>query len=74
MRSLLCLGWLVGFGVLGLEASATPVKSLDFSIHEEYVSTRALGMGNAFTAGADDFSALFYNFEVRIDSKFKFCR
>jgi hypothetical protein len=40
---------------------ATPVKSLDFTIHEEYTSTRAMGMGNAFTAVADDFSALFYN-------------
>ena len=37
------------------------VKPLDFSIHQEYVSTRALGMGNAFTAVADDHSALFYN-------------
>lgn len=41
--------------------SAAPVKSLDFTIHEEYTSTRALGMGNAFTAVADDHSALFYN-------------
>lgn len=42
-------------------AFAVPVKSLDFTIHEEYTSTRALGMGNAFTAVADDHSALFYN-------------
>ena len=40
---------------------AAPVKSLDFTIHEEYTSTRALGMGNAFTAVADDHSAIFYN-------------
>lgn len=62
MRSLLCLGWLVGWIVIlpGL-ALAEPVKSLDFTIHEEYTSTRALGMGNAFTAVADDHSGLFYN-------------
>lgn len=41
--------------------AAESVKSLDFTIHQEYISTRALGMGNAFTAVADDFSAIFYN-------------
>jgi hypothetical protein len=40
---------------------AQTVKSIDYSIHEEYISTRAMGMGNAFTAVADDFSAIFYN-------------
>lgn len=40
---------------------AETVKALDFTIHQEYISTRALGMGNAFTAAADDFSAIFYN-------------
>lgn len=45
--------------VAGNQAHA--VKSLDFTIHQEYVSTRALGMGNAFAAVADDHSALFYN-------------
>ena len=33
----------------------------DFQIHQEYTSTRALGMGNAFVAVVDDHSALFYN-------------
>lgn len=33
----------------------------DYTIHQEYTSTRALGMGNAFTAVADDHSAMFYN-------------
>lgn len=43
----------------------------DYTIHQEYTSTRALGMGNAFTALADDHSALFYNpaaLAVRKDS------
>lgn len=62
MRSLLRLGW-ISFFTLGLlpSAWAVPVKSLDFTIHEEYVSTRAMGMGNAFTAVTDDHSAIFYN-------------
>ena len=33
----------------------------DYTIHQDYVSTRALGMGNAFTAVVDDMSAMFYN-------------
>ena len=33
----------------------------DFTIYQPYVSARALGMGNAFTAVSDDYSALFYN-------------
>jgi hypothetical protein len=33
----------------------------DYSIHQEYTSTRAMGMGNAFSAVVDDHSALFYN-------------
>ncbi len=36
-------------------------KALDFTIHQEYLSTRALGMGNAFTAVVDDHSAVLYN-------------
>jgi hypothetical protein len=40
-------------------ASAT--KALDFSIHQDYISTRALGMGNAVAAAVDDTSAIFYN-------------
>lgn len=41
--------------------AADTVKALDFTIHQEYTSTRALGMGNAFTAVADDHSSMFYN-------------
>lgn len=44
-----------------LAYATIPEKPLDFTIHEEYVSTRAEGMGNAFTAVADDHSAVFYN-------------
>lgn len=33
----------------------------DFSIHQQFVSPRALGMGNAFIAVSDDISAVLYN-------------
>ncbi len=33
----------------------------DYTIHHNYESIRAIGMGNAFTALADDYSAIFYN-------------
>lgn len=36
-------------------------ESLDYAIHQEYISTRAMGMGNAFSAVVDDHSAIFYN-------------
>jgi hypothetical protein len=49
------------FMLLSTTAQAQTVKSLDFTIHQEYTSTRALGMGNAFAAVADDHSAIFYN-------------
>jgi hypothetical protein len=57
----LLLGFIFNVTLSITPAFAAPVKSLDFTIHEEYASTRALGMGNAFTAVADDHSAQFYN-------------
>jgi len=48
--------------LLGFNLQAATVKSnLDFSIHQDYISTRAMAMGNAFTAVVDDHSAMFYN-------------
>lgn len=47
--------------MLPIGASAQSYEVKDFTIHNQYVSPRALGMGNAFTALADDYSALFYN-------------
>lgn len=52
---------LLAFGIAVNPVLGQSVKSLDFTIHQEYTSTRALGMGNAFTAVADDHSAIFYN-------------
>lgn len=36
-------------------------SNLNFRIHHEYQSLRALGMGDAFVAVANDYSGLFYN-------------
>ncbi len=50
-------------------------KAPDYTIHQEYTSTRALGMGNAFTAVVDDHSALFYNpaaLALRTDGHLRF--
>ncbi len=47
-------------GFLGV-AESQASEPLNFSIHQGYISTRAMGMGNAFTALADDHNALFYN-------------
>lgn len=50
------------------------VQSTDFTVHQEFISVRAVGMGNAFTAVVDDTSAFFYNpaaLAWRKDSEFK---
>lgn len=36
-------------------------EPLSYGIHQQYTSTRALGMGNAFTSVVDDYATLFYN-------------
>jgi len=53
---------IIGLATLGLySGEAFAVKALDFQIHQQYISTRALGMGNAFTATVDDHNAILYN-------------
>ncbi|MCB0412490.1 MAG: hypothetical protein KDD22_08190 [Bdellovibrionales bacterium] len=52
------------FSLLLLSFMGLPVfaqKVVDFTIHQEYLSPRAIGMGNAFTAVVNDHSAIFYN-------------
>lgn len=43
------------------EAAAVTQDSVSNKIHQHYISPRALGMGNAFVAVADDYSSIFYN-------------
>ena len=42
-------------------AHADMVESVSTTIHHSYQSHRALGMGDAFVAVADDYSSMFYN-------------
>lgn len=56
MKSIIC-----SIIVLSLALSANAAQSLNTKLSNSYSSLRALGMGNAFTAVADDYSLLFYN-------------
>lgn len=47
--------------VLSISTSAMAAESLNTKVHNQYQSLRAMGMGNAFTTVADDYSALLYN-------------
>jgi hypothetical protein len=44
-----------------LACVAKAQEGVQTSIHHQYESTRALGMGDAFVATANDYTALFYN-------------
>lgn len=46
---------------LQAHAAAETSEAIDFTIHQHFISARAMGMGGAFTAVADDYAALFYN-------------
>ncbi|HEX4924994.1 MAG TPA: hypothetical protein VFV50_12950 [Bdellovibrionales bacterium] len=53
--------WTFAALLLALPAAAQAADPINYSIHQHYVSPRALGMGNAFVGVADDYNALFYN-------------
>lgn len=68
VRSARCLWLSVGAVALGamllspLRARAVSSgDAIDSTIHQPFVSARALGMGGAFAAIADDYAAMFYN-------------
>jgi len=46
---------------IGTDAAIAQVASTDYTIHQQFLSVRALGMGNAFAAVVDDTSAFYYN-------------
>ncbi|MBL7669781.1 MAG: hypothetical protein JNM39_04790 [Bdellovibrionaceae bacterium] len=56
-----CWKVLLLVSVLFLSASVWADSGVSNTIHHQYVSPRALGMGNAFVAVANDYNALFYN-------------
>jgi hypothetical protein len=63
------------FSLICFFSVAAFAKAPDYTIHQEYVSTRALGMGNAFIAHVDDFSSIFYNpatLAYRTDGHYRF--
>lgn len=41
--------------------SSHAAEAREFGIHQQYLSTRSMGMGNAFTAAVDDHSAILFN-------------
>lgn len=47
--------------VLGFAGVASAQEGLHTSIHKHYQAPRALGMGGAFVAVANDYSSIFYN-------------
>lgn len=58
-RGLLLLSGLLS--VVSAQKSFAADTSVSTTIHHQYQSPRALGMGDAFTAVADDYTAIFYN-------------
>lgn len=53
--------FILGFIMLLSVASVYAADSLTTKVSAQYASIRALGMGDAFTAVADDYSLIFYN-------------
>lgn len=47
--------------ILSIFSYKSFAQNVDFSIHESFISTRAKGMGGAFTAVTDDYNSMFYN-------------
>jgi hypothetical protein len=53
-------GWIACAGLFSVSAAAQ-IQSTDYAIHQQFISVRAVGMGNAFDAVTDDTSAFWYN-------------
>lgn len=53
--------FLLIIGILTLNAPTYAQEGVHTRIHHQYQSLRAMGMGDAFIANANDYSALFYN-------------
>ncbi|MDG0815584.1 PorV/PorQ family protein [Bdellovibrio svalbardensis] len=57
----LLTGLAVGLLSVSLSQNAMATDSVSTTIHHQYQAPRALGMGDAFVAVANDYSAIFYN-------------
>lgn len=55
------LVFLISYFVIFLATTAKAAQSLSTKINSPYTSFRAMGMGDAFTAVADDYSLIYYN-------------
>ncbi len=53
--------WMIILCFLAVRPFAQAAEPINYSIHQQYVSPRAQGMGNAFVGVADDYNSLFYN-------------
>lgn len=53
--------FLILAGLVSTASTAQAAGIKDYRIYQPYQSVRAMGMGNAFTAVADDYATLFYN-------------
>ncbi|MEQ1875020.1 MAG: hypothetical protein ABL958_00145 [Bdellovibrionia bacterium] len=53
--------WMLILSVFIAPILANAADPISYSIHQQYVSPRAQGMGNAFVGVADDYNSLFYN-------------
>lgn len=51
----------LGFILVGMFSQGSHAEVPDYTVHHNYESIRAHGMGGAFDALADDYSAIFYN-------------
>lgn len=57
-----CLSFPLCFvGISMISTSAFAQNSINSKVYNYYQSQRAMGMGNAFSAAADDYSAMMYN-------------
>lgn len=60
-HSLALASALLTFATLPNARAGSTGEVIDFSIPQQYVSPRALGMGNAFVGLADDYNSVLYN-------------
>jgi hypothetical protein len=61
LKIFLCAAMGLSSAISNRADAAAAGNALDFSIHQDFVTPRSLGMGGAHTAVADDYGTLFFN-------------